>query len=200
MDPRECPVLLRKHPLSPPCLEGDGFLGCSLAADRRLVEVLRILEVLGCGASCGWEGRLVMIQAPVYVVPHGGVSYTRGFSVSGTTLSVTASFLFLFPGEETRGLESQHIRPQALNTRYSEPNHPFLFSKAMEKEMSVKNGIFFLTSTCHLHPYHELGLCGAWLNDKNVCGRAQTSPWTHCVEILHYPRRPQLFFYEPLKC
>lgn len=59
----------------------------------QLAEVMRILEVSRCGASCGWAGHLFMVQAPVYVVPHD-ILYARAFSVSGSTLSVHASFLF----------------------------------------------------------------------------------------------------------
>lgn len=125
--PREDPACAKRREGGGAWNQGDGFLGCSLAADRRLVEVMRILEVSRCGASCDWAEPRIMIQAPVYAVPHG-VPYTRGFSVSGTALSVLASFFF--PGEKirrlplTQCLAFQHTRPQALNTRCPEPSHP----------------------------------------------------------------------------
>lgn len=69
-----------------------GFLRYPLETDR-LVEVMRILEVFRCGASCDWTGNLIMVQAPVYAVPYD-IFYARVFSVSGGTLSARASFLF----------------------------------------------------------------------------------------------------------
>ena len=124
-----------------------GFLGYPLGADR-LVEVIRILEVSKCGVSCDWAGHLIMVRAPVYVVPHD-VFYARVFSVSGSTLSVQASFLF--PDEETselslQCLESWHNWPglKPLNTKCPEPNHPSLCPKTLEEEMFVKNRTFFL--------------------------------------------------------
>lgn len=41
-----------------------------------------------------------MVQAAVYILLHGR-AYTRGFSVSGATLSIQTSFCF-FPGKEIR--------------------------------------------------------------------------------------------------
>lgn len=83
-----------------------------------------------------------------FVVPHD-IFYARVFSVSGSTLSVQASFLF--PDEETKELplqclESWHNWPdlKTLNTKCPEPNHPLLCPKTLEEEMFVKNRTFFL--------------------------------------------------------
>lgn len=97
--------------------------------------------------SIMWLGR-VSHQAPVHVVSHD-ILYTTAFSVSGSTLSVQASFLF--PDEEIRELalqclESWHTWPglKPLNTKCPEPSHPFLCLKTLEEETFVKNGTFFL--------------------------------------------------------